>query len=261
MTTISDTLQTPKYLGADAALFLDLDGTLVDFAARPEEVVVQPGVVDALAALHEALDGALAIVSGRALAQIDALIRLPMLAAAGLHGSELRLADGRLAHDKPPFEALASVRARAIERASKLDGVFVEDKGIAIAIHYRGAPAAAEAVAALADELQGMAGSGFERQNGNHVVELKPSGRDKGVALAMLMATPPFSGRRPWMIGDDLTDEHAFVAANAGNGISAIVGSRRPTAAHYAFRDPSRVREWLVACVRALRTPRQGNDP
>lgn len=259
MTIASAPLPAPALLDPSAALFLDLDGTLLDFAATPDRVRMDVRLLASLEVVRDALGGALALVSGRPLAQIDQLCPLPALAAAGLHGSEIRYADGRTDALAVPRDALAPVHAHAMACAARLEGVLVEFKGTAIALHYRAAPAAAEAVATLAAEMQGMAGSCFERQDGNHVIELKPRGRDKGSALGLLMASPPFHARVPWMIGDDLTDEHAFVAAQAMSGESVIVGARRPTVARHALPDPSHVRAWLAASARHFSTGRRGS--
>lgn len=242
---MSAILPFPPGLDADSALFLDLDGTLLDFADRPEAVALRAETLEALSRLQALLGGALAIVSGRPLAEIDALCPLPGLAAAGLHGVQLRRTDGRLGGD-PPAAVPAAARAHAQERLAAIEGGYLEDKGAALALHYRGAPRAAETIAAIADELQRMTGSAFTVQHGNHVVELRPRGRDKGGALAELMAMPPFAGRQPWMLGDDLTDEHAFDEVNARGGVSVVVGPRRPTMARFALRDPPMVRHWLA---------------
>lgn len=229
------------------ALFLDLDGTLLDFAARPDAVVVENGLRERLQRLHEALGGALALLSGRPLRQIDALLGLPHAAAAGLHGAELRRANGRVSELQPDAARLAPLRERARTIAAALSGVLLEDKGAAFALHYRNAPAAAAEVERAARELLRLGGAGFELQAGNCVVELKPAGVDKGVALAALMREAPFAGRVPWMFGDDFTDEHAFARVNELGGVSVVVGARRPTVARHALADPAAARAWLDA--------------
>ncbi len=245
-------LDPPPVLPARAALFLDLDGTLLDFAARPDAVVVESGLREAIGRLQHALDGALAIVSGRPLDQIDALARLPDIAAAGMHGAELRDARGRIERAPVAHTLLARARQHAQEQTRHLAGVLVEDKGDAIALHYRLAPQAAATISELAAELLRIAGSGFALQHGNHVIELRASGSDKGTAIAALLETSPFAGRQAWMVGDDLTDEHAFAVVNAREGTSVIVGPRRPTSARHAFPDPAAVRHWLAVSADAL---------
>ena len=226
------------------ALFLDIDGTLLDFAARPDAVRVAAPLRDDLARLRERLHGALALLSGRTLQQIDALFDWRDGAAAGLHGAQWR-GPGGATHDEVQPASLTALRDEAHAQASKLPGVVLEDKHHALALHYRNAPAQRSAVERLARDLLQRAGSGFALQRGDHVLELKPAGCDKGRALAALMREPPFAGRRPWMLGDDLTDEHAFAETTARGGVGVIVGERRPTCARFALADPAAVRAWL----------------
>lgn len=241
------TLPPPLPDLAAMALFLDIDGTLVEFASRPDEVMVDVSLPSLLRALSDRLDGALAPLSGRSLREIDALLGLPRGAAAGLHGAELRRADGIAIAAARASPDLSRLRTRATALASTLPGVFVETKSNAIALHYRSVPGAAGAVQEVARALLREAGADYALQAGNHVVELKPAGIDKGCAVATLMRSQPFAGRVPWMLGDDLTDEHAFEAANALGGAGIIVGPRRPTAARYALDDPRAARAWLAA--------------
>jgi len=229
------------------ALFLDVDGTLVDFADRPEAVRVAPSLPPLLRTLRERLGGALAAISGRPLRDVDALLGLGG-PAAGLHGGEIRYADGRVA--APPRgdeRRMAALYAQAAAFAARWPGVVVETKPDALALHYRTAPAAAAAVREAADALLREAGPGYALQPGNHVVELKPAGVDKGGAVAALMREAPFAGRTPWVLGDDLTDEHAFARAAALGGAGVIVGPRRPTAARYALAGTDAARAWLAA--------------
>lgn len=240
-------LPPPFVAATTMALFLDIDGTLVDFAARPDAVVVEPALRTLLERLHGESGGALALVSGRSLAGIDDLIGLPRIAAAGLHGAEIRHADGRVDDARADASRLVRLRGALLAVADSLPaGVLVEDKGAALALHWRNAPGAAAVVRHLADALLREAGDGFELQPGQCVVEIKPAGTDKGDALARLMRTPPFAGRTPWMFGDDFTDEHAFARANELGGVSVIVGARRPTLARHALADPRAARAWLA---------------
>jgi trehalose 6-phosphate phosphatase len=240
-------LPPPRAALATGALFLDLDGTLLDFAERPDAVVVEAGLRTALQRLHDALDGALALLSGRPLQQIDALLALPHAAAAGLHGAQLRRPDGRVTVLSPDPAHLQRLREHARALVAGLPGVLLEDKGTALALHYRNVPDAEAAVRRAADDLLHVAGAGFALQPGNRVVEIKPAGVDKGTALLALMEAAPFAGRVPWMLGDDLTDEHAFEQANRLGGVSVIVGARRPTRARHALADPDAARRWLAA--------------
>ena len=241
----ANAIPAPPAPGADDewALFLDVDGTLLDFASHPGGVQVESQLHEDLARLHERLHGALALLSGRTLAQLDDLFGWRDYAAAGLHGAQLRLADGRSSVDDGA--RLAALRALAESRMATMHGVLLEDKHQALALHYRNAPHQRELVEQLARELLRRAGNDFTLQYGNHVVELKPAGANKGRALALLMDGEPFRGRQPWALGDDLTDEHAFEEVNARGGVSVVVGARRPTHANFALDDPHTVRAWL----------------
>jgi len=248
-TTVAPALLPPPPRAdvASIALFLDVDGTMLDIALTPDSVVVEPTLRETLSTLHARLGGALAIVSGRPIREIDALLALDDVAAAGLHGAELR-AEGQATLAQPvPNPRLDPVRVRAAEIAAAIPGVLVEDKGGAIALHYRLVPDAEAATREAALGLLMLAGSDYELIHGKAVVELKPRHADKGTALATLMQIEPFAGRTPWMIGDDLTDEDAFVEANRERGISIIVGPRRPTLARHALAGPAAARAWLAS--------------
>jgi trehalose 6-phosphate phosphatase len=241
-----DPLPAPPPVNVDGrwALFLDVDGTLLDFAAHPAEVVVESQLRDDLATLWAKLDGAVGLLSGRPLAQLDDLFNWHERAAAGLHGAELRTPDGNV-HAADDDAAFAATRQRAEALVAESHGVLLEDKQRALALHYRHAPAAGADAKSIADTLLREAGDGYSLQYGDHVVELKPVAANKGCALEALMCEAPFRGRNPWMLGDDLTDERAFERVNASHGISVIVGLRRPTAARFALADPAAVRGWL----------------
>lgn len=251
---IATDLPAPPETGADTgwALFLDVDGTLLDIACHPDDVHVEPSLHDDLGRLHANLGGALALLSGRTLAQLDALFDWNHRVAAGLHGAELRTPDGN-ACITGDAAAFTQVRSHAARLVAATQGVMLEDKRLALALHYRHAPAARVAAEHIAQRLLQEAGEDFALQRGDHVFELKPAGVDKGRALAALMRDAPFRGRTPWMLGDDLTDEDAFRHVNASDGVSVIVGARRPTEAHYALDDPAAVRAWLHALAGATR--------
>ncbi len=234
---------------AQVALFLDVDGTLLEFASHPDAVRASRTLPALLNALWHRLDGALAPVSGRALEQIDRLLGLPLGGAAGLHGAQWRDAQGTLRCHAHDADALESLRQDARALAAALPGVLVEPKPNAIALHFRNVPAAEPAVRRIAEELSVRAGARFTLQHGDHVIELKPAGIDKGAALERLMHAPPFARRVPWMVGDDHTDEHAFEAARSLGGSAIIVGERRPTRADWALPDPAAVEAWLAALL------------
>lgn len=228
------------------ALFLDVDGTLLDFAHHPDAVEVDAQLHDDLARVRTRLDGALALLSGRPLSQLDRLFDWHGHAAAGVHGAEVRTPDGR-EHIIGEDPAFPEVRDRALALVAEAPAVVLEDKRRALALHYRHAPGARLAAERIARTLLRETGERYVVQHGDQVVELKPAGVDKGRALEALMQAAPFRGRRPWMLGDDLTDEDAFHRVNAMAGINVIVGERRPTVAGCALDNPAAVRAWLHA--------------
>ena len=242
--------------GARWALFLDVDGTLLDFQDDPAAVAVSPDLLALLQRLHAALDGALSLVSGRTLTNLNRLFGTSW-SMAGLHGLQLRRADGSCRHHPLDAAAHAQLRQRAETLLDALDGIELEDKGIAIALHCRRSPerfeAMRDAAAALADAMPG-----YELQAGNLVMEIKPAGMDKGRAVRELLRQPPFAGRQPIYLGDDLTDEHAFDTVARAGGCGIRVGHRRPTAAQFTLPSPAAVQHWLLRVHRALM---QGTSP
>lgn len=237
------------------AYFLDVDGTLIEIAERPDAVLVPRDLVALLDRLRRVTAGACALVSGRSIAAIDGLFAPAKLAASGLHGVEWRGADGVLHHvagsDPVAIEASALDRALAAARVS-LDGLVrrfpelgLEDKGVALALHYRAAPALADEVLARTAAIV-ASHPALVAQRGKMVVELKPAGIDKGVAVRRFMADPPFAGRRPVFVGDDLTDEHGFAAVNAADGISICVGDRAPSRARFRLHSVGDALRWLA---------------
>lgn len=230
---------------AHAAVFLDVDGTLVRLAERPDAVRIDAGLRALLERLREAAGGALALISGRAIADIDALFAPARFAIAGQHGAERRSGDG-VVHFHAPLAARLRQPAEALRRLVRAHpGLLLEEKGASLALHYRGAPALAglaeremrQAVVALGDD--------FELQAGKFVFEAKPSGKDKGTAIDEFMAEAPFAGRRPVFVGDDLTDELGFERVNRIGGDSVKVGPG-PTRARWRLADSDAVRDWLA---------------
>ncbi|HZH43461.1 MAG TPA: trehalose-phosphatase [Lysobacter sp.] len=238
-TTSASALPAPPPLTDGCALFLDVDGSLLEFAPTPDRVQVPTALLGVLERVHRRLGGALALVSGRSLAQLDRLFAPLRLPAAGLHGLELRDAP---APPRPP--QLGTVRERLEAVARRFPGALVEDKRVALALHWRAAPQAAEALRAAADEAVGAL-PGYRLQHGDHVVELRPHGADKGSAVQQLLAQPPFRGRHPVFVGDDITDEDGFRVMRERDGVAVLVGERRPTAATHALTHPAAVRAWL----------------
>jgi len=229
----------------DWALFLDVDGCLVDFADAPDAVRLPRRLPAVLSRLAQRLDGAVALVSGRPLTGLDRLFAPLRMPAAGLHGLELR--NGTLLRPAPEVPAaLIGIRDEAATLALAYPGAIVEDKGPALGLHWRAAPAAREALRALAEAALPRL-PGYRLQHGDSVVELRPANGDKGAAIAALLEEAPFRGRVPVFAGDDITDESGFATVNARGGVSVLVGGREPSAAHYALRSPGAVRRWLGA--------------
>jgi len=235
----------PPSPAEDWALFLDVDGCLLDLAQAPDAVVVPTGLPATLSGLARRLDGAIALISGRALANVERLFGALHLPIAGLHGLERRSTVRTQAAPQPP-PAWDVVREDAQRIVADHPGTLFEDKGAALALHWRNAPHAA-------DQLQAFAAAtlprlpGYRLQPGNHVVELRPNAGDKGSAIAALLEEPPFKGRVPVFAGDDITDEAGFATVNARGGLSVLVGDRQPSCAHYALPDPAAVRTWLAS--------------
>jgi trehalose 6-phosphate phosphatase len=211
----------------DWALFLDFDGTLVEIADTPGAIVVDPGLPDLLRRLGGALDGALAVVSGRQLGDLDGYLEGAVPALAGLHGWEHRSADGTIHRTPLPETELGKARAVLRSFADEHPGVLLEDKGGAIGLHYRLAPQHAAACEGIIEVLAAHSAGVLNVQRGKMVCELKADGRHKGEAVSCFMAEPPFAGRVPVFVGDDVTDEDGFRAANARGGTSIRVGGRR----------------------------------
>lgn len=228
------------------ALFLDVDGCLIDLAERPEDVVVPAGLIGDLDRLSARIGGALALVSGRAIADLDRLFAPLSLPAAGQHGLEWRAAPAgpveRIPVDRAVLDRLSDALAGF---AAGRPGLRVEPKGAAVAIHYRQAPALGPDVIAFARDLTAGA-PGWHALAGKMVVELKPDGVDKGAAVDRFLALPPFAGRRPLAAGDDVTDEDAFAAALRQDGIALQVGDREPTVANRRLPDPAAMRAWIA---------------
>ena len=235
-------LPPPAALIEGAALFLDFDGTLVELAETPDAISGPAGLAPMLERLRQRLDGRLAIVSGRSLADLERHLPLHGIAFSGSHGLELQLADGTRLPLSVPI-GLDDVRARVEAFAALTPGLLVEDKPAGIALHYRLAagegPRADAFMTALAKER------GFEVQRGSMVVELRPTGATKGDAIEAFMTEPEFAGARPLFMGDDLTDEHGFAAAAAMGGAGILVGPARKSAAGYRLGSVGEARRWL----------------
>jgi trehalose 6-phosphate phosphatase len=226
------------------ALFLDIDGTLVEFEDRPDAVRVDEGLMELLRGLSAAMDGAVALISGRSVPEIDRLFAPLRLPAAGQHGAERRSANGTLHLHAPVIERMHEAVDRLSRFAAPHQGLIFENKGMSLALHYRLAPRLRKLAAAKMHELAAHLGPEYGLQEGKQVLELKPSGRDKGTAIEEFMLEPPFAGRVPVFIGDDLTDEFGFACVNRLGGHSVKVGSGASVAARRIV-DAAAVRRWL----------------
>jgi trehalose 6-phosphate phosphatase len=225
------------------ALLLDIDGTIVDIAPTPTSVRVTPGLKSALTRLVELTDGALALVSGRSLADIDRLFAPLRLAAIGGHGAEFRPAHGEKAEARDPLGLEPELREKL--RAIAGGGVVVEDKGFSVALHYRLAPERAALVANAVNAICAESPHApIEVLPGKAVIEVKHSGFSKATGVRELMTHAPFKGRRPVFIGDDTTDETVFAILPELDGIGFAVG-RHIAGVAGCFDAPADVRAWL----------------
>jgi trehalose 6-phosphate phosphatase len=218
---------------------------LLEFESHPELVRATEDLIVLLRSVSSALGGAVALISGRPLDDIDRVFAPWRPYAAGGHGTEVRGSIGTRLHH-PDAELLQSVRHTLEQGLTDLPGAWMEDKGYGFALHYRNAPEHEAAVAALAYRTAETSHGMLEVQPGVFVKELRPAAFDKGLALDELMAQPPFMGRRPVVVGDDRTDEFAFAAAQRHGGLSVLVGTRSDTVAEYRISDPEAVRGWLT---------------
>jgi trehalose 6-phosphate phosphatase len=241
----------PRLRTADIALFLDVDGTLLEIEREPGAVHVPERLCRLLEHLQRATRGALALVSGRSLDQLDRLFSPLRFSAAGLHGLERRNLGRRIVRAAREPDVLEKARRRLAAFAAVNEGVLLEDKALTLALHYRNAPDAASAAIAVAEQAAVESLGALVLLHGKMVCELKPPGMDKGRAIAAFLEEPPFMGRRPVFAGDDLTDEAGFATINARGGISVRIGHDGPTAAEFGHRDVAAVQTWLLGLLEA----------
>jgi trehalose 6-phosphate phosphatase len=207
------------------ALFLDFDGTLVDIVERPEDVVVDPALPEVLLRLQERLGGALAIISGRPIAFLDARLAPHRFDMAGLHGLEHRIA-GRLSLcDPADHPELRAMVARLSDIVAPKPGILIEDKGCSVAIHWRLAPQEKDFALATARAAVEALGADYRVQYGKAVAEILPAAAGKGKVIERFLQQDPYRGRRPVFAGDDLTDENGFRTVNAHGGLSVRIGA------------------------------------
>ena len=229
--------------GATYSLFLDLDGTLLHLEDRPDEVVSDASLRALLLQLNTQLNGRLAIVSGRSVAQIDGILGpvAQEIAISGSHGIEHRW-PGITAQPVRPV-TLDEAGAQFQNFAADREGVLVEDKSFGVALHYRLRPQAEEDAQHLAQNLAQKLGLHY--QPGKMMAELRVTGGNKGTAVHMMMVREEMVGTLPLFVGDDDTDEAGFIAAREYDGAGVLVGKQRPSAALYRLPDPTAVHNWL----------------
>jgi trehalose 6-phosphate phosphatase len=244
----SSFVDSPPELDRFSALFLDVDGTLLEIAGSPDLVRAPPKLPALLRDLGAQRGGALALISGRTLAELDRLFQPWCGAAAGVHGLERRRVDGTFAHhtDVAAAVALDQIRPRLTAFVCARSGLLLEDKHSALALHYRAAPERAAEVRALAEMLSRQAGSALRLIVGKMVVEFQPRDANKGAAIAAFLSESPFLGRRPIFLGDDATDEDGFGEIIRRGGVAIRVGEPAKTQASYALPSVAAVLAWLT---------------
>lgn len=232
----------PLDLLTGASLFLDLDGTLVEFAVSPDGIDVCDELRALLRDVQDRLGGRVAVISGRSLADLAGHLRLPDLAIAGSHGAERRLSDGRVDSGEIP-DSIAAATAEAAAFAVDHQ-LITEPKPLGVALHFRCQPSLEATVDRFA--IQSAERHGLSVQKGAMVRELRAPGRNKGDVVRLYMSEAPFNSGRPVMVGDDATDEDAFEAVNNLGGASILAGPERPTQARYRLPNVTAVKQWLA---------------
>lgn len=234
----------PPLTLARTALFLDLDGTLAPLADRPQDVAPDPRRTRLVEQLGARLDGRLAVISGRTLADIDRILEGRVVCAAAVHGLQRRARYGTLVK-APTHPALSHAICALHGLARRDEGLIVEEKGASVALHFRLAPGCAAEVRMAARRI--AEDTGLVLQEGDMVAELRTPGPTKGDSVEAFMADPAFAGARPVFAGDDLTDEDGFAAVSALGGFGVLVGAHRPTGARYGLPDVEALLAWLEA--------------
>lgn len=234
----------PRYFQTRrTCLFLDVDGTLVDLQPQPTDVRIDEELIGLLGRVQSHLDGAVALISGRPLDDLVRLFAPLQLCMAGVHGFERRCARGVLHRPTVPGTRLDSAREQLARLADQHPGLLLEDKGAALALHFRANPAAEELAAATMRRCLRELGADFELLEGNCVLEIKPAVQNKATAIEAFMQEDPFAGLIPIYIGDDRTDFDGFGAVRRHGGVDIAVGERVP--ARWRLEDPTAVRAWL----------------
>lgn len=234
----------PSLKLGDAALFLDLDGTLAPIVARPQDVRPDPRRTRLVERLSRGLDGRLAVITGRTLEDVDRILEGRVACVSAIHGLVRRDCDGAL-HAPPPHAGLKSATRALKAFAARDDGLIVEEKGASVALHFRLARARAAEARLLARRVASE--TGLTLQEGDMVEELRPPGATKGDGILAFMERPPFKGACPVFAGDDVTDEHGFEAVASLGGFGVLVGRPRPSHARFGLRNVEDVLAWLEA--------------
>ncbi len=232
------------------AFFLDIDGTLLALAATPAGVTVDRGLKQTLGQLHAAAAGAIALISGRQIGEVDSLFAPLRLPTAGQHGVERRDGSGIVHRYAAPSHRFGEIKSRLAPLLARHPGLLLEEKGLTLAIHYRQVPSLGGHLHRLLREWVKSAAD-LRLQHGKMVVEIVPMGSDKGSTITEFMSESPFRGRIPVFLGDDATDEYGFSVVNAMTGHSIKVGPGR-SAARWRLPDVHAVRAWLERCAKTL---------
>ena len=252
---------TPDLLdAAHIALFLDVDGTLLHIRDDPADVQADSTLMATLRKCSANLDGALALVSGRAISEIDRIFEPDVFPAAGAHGAELRMHDGQTvsADDIPLPQSALDALGRFVARH---EGLLLEHKRGGVSLHYRRAPELETACRDLVHQVLGTLGDAYRLIAGKMVYEIAPRSHSKGEAINTLLKSRPFTGRRPVFIGDDVTDEDGFRVVNQLGGVSIRVGDIADSEARYTLATIEDVRSWLQDAILEHRTHHHQGDP
>jgi trehalose 6-phosphate phosphatase len=244
--------QAPPIDAGNSALFLDLDGTLLEIEAHPDMVRMPADVRSTIEAVAAATGGCLALVSGRSLDALDRIVFPLSLAASGTHGAEFRPEGGSKASVigwTPP----TWLKEQIEELAARRESVVIEYKPASVAVHFRACPAAKPEIENLLDAASGRLGGEVELMAGKMVLELRRSGCSKGSAIRQFMALPRMRNRTPVFIGDDVTDEDGFTVVNALGGLSIKVGDPNGTSALYSLKNVAAVHAWLHSLLNIKR--------
>lgn len=244
------TAAMPRLVASLHACFLDIDGTLVELADSPERVHVDQSLIRMLDRFARVADGAVALISGRQVADMDRLFAPLRLPVAGQHGLERRSASGMVHWHGPPSSEVPRMLALARAWAATRPGLFLEDKAGTFAVHFRQAPHLAEEVRSFLQRLMQQSAGDYCLQPGKMVMEIRHESRNKGTVVAEFMGEPPFAGRTPVFIGDDASDEQAFSVVEDLGGISIKVGVGE-TSARWRLKDVSAVRAWMARGIAA----------